>query len=593
MSAATAPLIPAVKFVDPTKVFGLASAAGDILYGRSDGGLAVLSAGADKSTLMFGTSGSLSATTAPTFAGVVTGEGGLVATAGGVTATAGGVTATAGNIVASAGSVSANTTVTGGTGVIATAGGLQAGGITVGATTGLVATAGNGNLTVSLGSGKLLLTSSAAIEDATQLATKSYVDSVASGLDVKQSVRTKTSAALPSFSRTGNVITASGNGALASVGGVTLVQGNRLLVDQLGVPASGASAGIYVVTTVGDGSNPYVLTRSSDANSDALVTGGMFVFVDEGTYASQGHVLTTDDPITLNTTELVFSQFSGTASVPGATADVIFNSGGSLAVDTGGFTYAGTGATGTLAVGKTLKSVSGQPLALFSHTGSLTSDRVYVGGVTNQGSTGDSVAFGLSSAASAAEAVAIGASSVASGAGAIALGAAARAVIDDTFNVAAIPIGRSYSQSGLGSVTHVGAAPVLATSMAVLSSTSFDGKTAGTAVATLAIPASTLFFPLGAIIWCSAFSASGSTHDGTYTATIRTAGSGATPAATTLATIDMATQPDSIGASRIQWSTTTNVGVTGTININLAVTGTPSDSYSLRVGLIGFLIENE
>lgn len=631
MSSSTAPLIPAVKFVDVTKVFGLATAAGDILYGQSDGSLTRLAAGVNKSTIMYGGGGTLSTTTAPTFAGVVTGEGGLVATAGGVTASAGGVTATAGNIVAAAGSVSASTTVTGGsgvvattgditaaagnlvatlggvsaattiaagstvtggTGVIASAGGLQAGGITVGAATRTVATT-NADLTFSLGSGKLVLSSSAAIADSTQLATKSYVDSVASGLDVKASVRTKTAAALPSYSRTANVITASSNGALAAVGGVTLAADDRLLIDQLGA-AAGADAGIYVVTAVGDGSNPFVLTRASDANTSALVTGGMFTFIDEGTFASQGHVLTTNDPITLNTTALVFTQFSGSSTAPGASGDVILNSSGVFGVDTGGFTYTGTGATGTLTVGKTVKSVSGQPLALYSHLagGSVTADRVNVGVVTNQGTTGDSVAFGLSSAASAAEAVAIGASSVASAAGAIALGAAASAVIADTFNVAAIPIGRSFSASNLSGPTDASAAPVLATSMSVLSTGSFSGEATATAAATLEIPAGALFFPMGAIVWCS--SRSGTASTGTYTVTVHTkAGSGASPLNTELASIDVTTPPASVGVARIQWSTSTNIGVTGTIEVDITATADPTSTYDLRAGLIGFLIENE
>lgn len=148
---------------------------------------------------------------------------------------------------------------------------------------------------------------------ATDAATKGYVDGVATGLDVKASVRVVTAAALPAYTRVGNVITADANGALAAVDGVTLVVGNRLLLKD---GAAGADNGIYEVTAVGDGSNPFVLTRTSDADSSAEVTGGMFTFATEGTAnGDTGWVLTTNDPITLNTTALSFSQFSSATVV--------------------------------------------------------------------------------------------------------------------------------------------------------------------------------------------------------------------------------------------------------------------------------------
>ena len=62
------------------------------------------------------------------------------------------------------------------------------------------------------------------------VATKAYVDATSSGLAVKSSVRVATNVALPAYSRTGNVITASANGVLAAIDGVTLVVANRVLV---------------------------------------------------------------------------------------------------------------------------------------------------------------------------------------------------------------------------------------------------------------------------------------------------------------------------------------------------------------------------
>lgn len=145
-------------------------------------------------------------------------------------------------------------------------------------------------------------------------ATKAYVDSMAAGLtDYKESVRAATAAALPAYTRSGNVITASANGALAAVDGITLVADDRLLVKD---GAAGADNGIYAVTTVGDGSNPYVLTRTTDADASAEVTTGMYCWVSEGTTnANTSWVLSTTGTIILNTTALTFVQFSALGQI--------------------------------------------------------------------------------------------------------------------------------------------------------------------------------------------------------------------------------------------------------------------------------------
>jgi hypothetical protein len=157
------------------------------------------------------------------------------------------------------------------------------------------------------------LTSLGAPSADTDAANKGYVDAVAQGLDVKASVRLATTGALSAYTFTttgGGTITGNANGAL-SIDGVTPSVADRILVKN---ETSGDAPynGIYVVTTVGDGSTAYVLTRSADANTSAEVTDGLFTFVEQGSsLASTSWVLTTNNPITLNTTALVFSQFSG------------------------------------------------------------------------------------------------------------------------------------------------------------------------------------------------------------------------------------------------------------------------------------------
>ena len=131
----------------------------------------------------------------------------------------------------------------------------------------------------------------------TDAANKAYVDSVSQGLDVKQSVRVSTTA---------NIDLSTDLEASDVIDGVTLVAGNRVLVKH---QSSGADNGIYVVQSSG------AAVRADDANVSSEVTAGFFTFVEEGTlYGNTGWVLTTDNPITLGSTALTFTQFSGTGT---------------------------------------------------------------------------------------------------------------------------------------------------------------------------------------------------------------------------------------------------------------------------------------
>jgi hypothetical protein len=141
---------------------------------------------------------------------------------------------------------------------------------------------------------------SGSVTNATDAATKAYVDGVASGLDVKASVRVATTANVA-------LATALENGD--AIDGITLATGNRVLVKN---QSTGSENGIYVVQSSG------AAVRATDADASVEVTAGLFTFVEEGTTnGNTGWVLTTDNPVTLGTTALVFSQFSGAAGVTG------------------------------------------------------------------------------------------------------------------------------------------------------------------------------------------------------------------------------------------------------------------------------------
>ena len=138
------------------------------------------------------------------------------------------------------------------------------------------------------------ITSLADPTNASDAATKSYVDAARAGLAVKTPVRVATTAP----------ITLNG---VQTIDDVVLVAGNRVLVkDQ----ASAATNGIYDVVAGA------AWTRSADANVSNEVVAGMFCLVEEGTTnGDKGFVLTANNPITLDTTALTFAQFSGAGDI--------------------------------------------------------------------------------------------------------------------------------------------------------------------------------------------------------------------------------------------------------------------------------------
>jgi hypothetical protein len=167
-------------------------------------------------------------------------------------------------------------------------------------------------------------------------ATKFYVDAVASGLDVKASARVATTAVLPAVTASGTgvgkTLTANAVGVL-TVDSVATVLNDRILVKN---QVAGADNGLYKVTTEGTAGVAFVLTRAIDADQNAEVTAGMFTFVTEGTAnADTGWVLSTNDPITVDTTSLSFVQFSSAGVITagagllqtGSVFDVVIASG--------------------------------------------------------------------------------------------------------------------------------------------------------------------------------------------------------------------------------------------------------------------------
>lgn len=156
--------------------------------------------------------------------------------------------------------------------------------------------------------------------NAQDAATKAYVDSVKQALDIKDSVRVATTGAETYTISAGAVTQITGT----SIDGVTLAVNDRILIKNAPA-ASGAGAGAGSANTTQPGNGIYIVTnattnltvqRAADAEVSAEVTAGMFAFVADGTAnGDAGYVLTTNDTITLNTTALTFTQFSGAGQV--------------------------------------------------------------------------------------------------------------------------------------------------------------------------------------------------------------------------------------------------------------------------------------
>jgi hypothetical protein len=165
------------------------------------------------------------------------------------------------------------------------------------------------------------LTLSADPTSASHAATKQYVDTQTSaGIHYHDPVRGEVGSNQSvtydnGSSGVGATLTATSNGAFAAGGISDWSTTERVLMYG---QTNASQNGVYTVTTVGDGSNPYVLTRATDADSygasdpDALGLGDAF-YVQEGDGAGELYVMNTEGTITFGTTNITFSQISSAA----------------------------------------------------------------------------------------------------------------------------------------------------------------------------------------------------------------------------------------------------------------------------------------
>lgn len=176
------------------------------------------------------------------------------------------------------------------------------------------------------------VTITGAITNSTDAATKQYVDTFVSGLNVHESVEAATTTNLNAFYTNGTPDTSGGLGigatitsnvnqnlnVAAIIDSYTLfIVGSRVLIKN---QTNAIANGIYDVTDLGSGATPWILTRSADYNDSTpnQVGAGDIVYINGGstldtTFWVQSNVGTGVAPphIILGTDNLAFSQFGG------------------------------------------------------------------------------------------------------------------------------------------------------------------------------------------------------------------------------------------------------------------------------------------
>ena len=207
--------------------------------------------------------------------------------------------------------VAGNTTLTGTLGVTGT---TTLGDLTIGS-----------SKTISMGSNRV--TNVATPTNSTDAANKNYVDLAVEGLQAKPAVRAATTTNLSAnysngTSGVGATLTADSNRAFTTLDGVTSWS---ITSPPMGVlvknQTNPAHNGRYNLTTLGSGSEPWVLTKCGLCD-EADEIPGSYVFVQDGDlYGGTGWVQTVADPATfvVGTDDITITQFSGAGSFTAGT----------------------------------------------------------------------------------------------------------------------------------------------------------------------------------------------------------------------------------------------------------------------------------
>jgi hypothetical protein len=176
-------------------------------------------------------------------------------------------------------------------------------------------------------------------------ATKLYVDNVTAGLNFHEAVHAASVNNLAVIynngtSGVGATLTADTNRAFSTLDGESVVVGQRVLIKN---QTDAKQNGIYVLTTNGSGSVPWVLTRATDADNNPTgeMKNGDFTFVQAGTVnASIGFINNSaTNPIVIGTDNITYTEFNAGKTVV-AGDGLTEATPGTISVASGGITSA-------------------------------------------------------------------------------------------------------------------------------------------------------------------------------------------------------------------------------------------------------------
>lgn len=225
------------------------------------------------------------------------------------------------------------------------------------------------------------LTGLAEPQNASDAATRGYVDSVAQGLNVHPPVDAATTANLATLSG-GSVTYATQTITLGTALGAT-IDGWEWVPDETRILVKDEAAtqrnGIYTINSDGN-----VLTRTDDANSASDLVGGDFTFIVHGTtYGDTGWVQT--EPVTnLGTDPIIWEQFSGAGAftADGTKGMALDGTIFSTKIDTDTLAYNGSGnikvADSAIFVTPNIGAATGSSLSV---TGNIQGGNLSIGGV--------------------------------------------------------------------------------------------------------------------------------------------------------------------------------------------------------------------
>jgi len=216
-------------------------------------------------------------------------------------------------------------------------------------------------------------------------ANKAYVDANIQGLSPKPTARAATTAALPAntyangAAGVGATLTATANGAL-TVDSYAAALNDVLLIKN---EAATANNGLYVLTQLGTGSAPYILTRHVDMDQATEFGGALIPVENVGTVnANSLWLCNVANSITVGTTSVVLTQLNSSTALSGSTSVLISANVASVIVQAGGGILSGASGLyldGTVGVKKYAVSVGDGASLSYTITHNLGTQDVIVG----------------------------------------------------------------------------------------------------------------------------------------------------------------------------------------------------------------------